>query len=213
MSPATSSHAILQLAFLLWPMLIVTSAHAESLTGKDLTAALHGGGYVILMRHASSPRTAPDSAQANADNVHHERQLDEEGRASARDLGDALRRLRIPIGQVLSSPTYRALQTIKLARLGPSTTFAQLGDSGQSMMADQSGERAAWLKAKSAEPPALGKNTIIVTHFPNITEAYRDGAAGLADGEALILHPDGRGNAPIVARVKIDEWAHLNATP
>jgi hypothetical protein len=34
-------------------------------------------------------------------------------------------------------------------------------------------------------------------------------AVGLADGEALILHPDGQGGAPIVARLKIDEWAGL----
>jgi len=57
-----------------------------------------------------------------------------------------------------------------------------------------------------------GTNTIIVTHFPNITEAYSQAAAGLADGEALVLHPDGRGAAPIVARVKIDEWSSLATT-
>jgi hypothetical protein len=53
------------------------------------------------------------------------------------------------------------------------------------------------------------ENTLIVTHFPNISEAYPQDAVGLADGEALILHPDGRGGATIVARVKIDEWAGL----
>jgi phosphohistidine phosphatase SixA len=66
-------------------------------------------------------------------------------------MGDALRRLRIPIGQVLSSPTYRALETVKFARLGTATTLPQLGDSGQSMSADKNGTRAIWLKAKSAE--------------------------------------------------------------
>jgi hypothetical protein len=67
--------------------------------------------------------------------------------------------------------------------------------------------------AKAAEPPALGKNTIIVTHYPNIAEAYPQEANGLVDGEALILHPDGQGGAPVVARVKIDEWAGLTTTP
>jgi hypothetical protein len=42
-------------------------------------------------------------------------------------------------------------------------------------------------------------------------EAYPKETSGLADGEALILHPDGHGAAAFVARVKINEWAHLDA--
>jgi phosphohistidine phosphatase SixA len=209
----TSSRATFRVAILLWPLLMtINSAHGESLTGKDLIAALREGGYVILMRHASSPHDPPNGAHAEVDNVQHERQLDEGGRTSARDMGEALRRFRIPIGKVLSSPTYRALETIKLAQFGPATIFVELGDGGQSMLADKSGARAAWLKAKSAEPPMTGRNTIIVTHFPNITEAFPRDAVGLADGEALIIHPDGGGSARVVALVKIDEWSHLDTS-
>ena len=188
-------------------------AHSQSLSGRDLVAALRVGGYVILMRHTSSPRNVPDPGHADVENVNHERQLDEEGRASARAMGEALRRAHIPIGNVWSSPTYRALQTIRLARLGPPTTFEELGDGAQSMRADMSGARANWLKSKSSVPPGPHENTLIVTHFPNISEAYPHDAVGLADGEALILHPDGRGAAAIVARVKIDEWATITAAP
>ena len=199
---------------LLVPLLLVApSAFGESLSGHDLLAALRTGGYVILMRHASSPRTPPEPARANADNLQHERQLDEAGRSSAHAMGEALRRLQIPIGLVLSSPAYRALETVRLAQLGPVRTFVQLGDAGQSMQADTSGARAVWLKAQVGQAPVSGRNTIIVTHLPNIMEAYPQGTAELADGEALILHPDGRGGASIVARVKIDEWAHLQVMP
>ncbi len=79
------------------------------------------------------------------------------------------------------------------------------------MMSDSSGARGAWLRRKTAELPARGKNTLIVTHFPNIMEAYPQDSNGLADGEALILRPDGRDTTKLVARVKIDEWAHLDA--
>jgi phosphohistidine phosphatase SixA len=187
----------------------VHSAHGAPLAGKELTAALRQGGYVILMRHASSPRNLPDAAKADLENVNHERQLDDEGRASALAMGEALRRAHIPIGNVWSSPTYRALQTIKLARFGSPTTFEELGDGGQSMRVDKTGARANWLKAKVSAPPDPHENTLIVTHFPNISEAYPQDAVGLADGEALILHPDGHGGAMIVARVKIGEWATI----
>jgi hypothetical protein len=48
------------------------TAHAQTLSGRDLVAALRMGGYVILMRHASSPRTPPDPAQSDATNLQHE---------------------------------------------------------------------------------------------------------------------------------------------
>lgn len=179
------------------------------LSGRDLLAALQGGGYVILMRHASSPGKAPDAAQANADNVRQERQLDAAGITTARGMGGALRRLRIPIGEVLSSPTYRALETVKLAELGRPVTAPELGEGGAGMVRDASGARASWLKTRVAQTPPAGKNTLIVTHYPNIAEAYPEAAKGLAEGEALILHRDGRGGALLVARVKIDEWASL----
>jgi hypothetical protein len=85
-----------------------------------------------------------------------------------------------------------------------------LGDGGESMRADPSAVRATWLKAKVATVPKPHENTLIVTHYPNIIEAYPEEARGLADGEALILHPDGHGRATLFARVKIDEWMTLD---
>ena len=181
------------------------------LSGKDLAAALQRGGYVIVMRHASSPLTPPDPAQADPDNLQHERQLDEGGRASARALGAAFHRLRIPIGQVLSSPTYRALETARLADLTPPHTYPQLGDAGQSMALDPNGTRGGWLRGKVGQPPTAGTDTLIITHAPNIREAFPTDGADLADGEALIFRPDGRGGASLAARVKIQDWPILGA--
>ena len=60
---------------------------AQMLSGEALITALQGGGYVIVMRHASSPRQAPDVETANPDNVNRERQLDEPGRRDAIAMG------------------------------------------------------------------------------------------------------------------------------
>src|SRR4029453_2406619 len=92
-------------------------SQAQQLATTDLVDALRKGGYVIVMRHASSPREAPDKASANPDNVKLERQLDEAGRASATAMGKAIRDLKIPIGEVFTSPTYRAMETVRLAQL------------------------------------------------------------------------------------------------
>ena len=82
-----------------------------------LVQRLRQGGYVLVMRHASSPREAPTKEIANADNPKLERQLDEAGRSGARAMGNAVRVLRIPIGAVLTSPTYRAMETVRLAHV------------------------------------------------------------------------------------------------
>jgi phosphohistidine phosphatase SixA len=194
MSRQRSSRHFHPFILLLWSWLIaVNLAHGETLAGQELIGKLRAGGYVLLMRHAKSPGAPPDAAHANADNRQHERQLDEEGMASSQAMGEALRRLHIPIGRVLSSPTYRALQTVKLLQVGPATLVEELGDAGHSMSSDNSGIRATRLKAETAAAPAAGRNTLIVTHYPNIMEAFAADAAGLSDGEALILHPDGHG--------------------
>src|ERR1700682_1348141 len=127
------------------------------------------GGYVVVMRHTSSPREAPGQQSANADNVNRERQLDEVGRTSATAMGNALRKLKIPIGDVLSSPTYRALETVRYAKLGDPKTFAELGDNGKSMQGGTQAQ-AVWLHKQALQFPS-GTNTIIVTHLPNLIGA------------------------------------------
>jgi len=180
-------------------------------SGKQLVAALQRGGYVILMRHASSPGSPPDPAQADVENIKHERQLDAGGRASAQAMGEVIRRLRIPVGEVLSSPSYRAVETARMAQLPSPQTFDELGEVGKSMGRDQGGKPGAWLRSRVSRGPKSGTNTVIITHYPNITEAFANDATNLAEGEALILRPDGRGGASLVGRVKIEDWPKLTA--
>jgi phosphohistidine phosphatase SixA len=176
---------------------------AQTLSGEALVKALQQGGYVIVMRHAASPRTVPDRAAANPDNLTPERQLDQEGRASATSMGRAVRELKIPIGEVYTSPTYRAVETVKYAELGTPKKVEELGDNGRSMAGGTSGQ-AAWLQ-KLVNEPRKGTNVIAVTHSPNLTGAFPKEATGVADGEALIFGA----NSQMVARVKIDEWETL----
>jgi phosphohistidine phosphatase SixA len=183
------------------------AGRAQNLQGEPLVKALRQGGYVILMRHASSPREAPDQQTANADNVNRERQLDPEGRTTAAAMGKALRDLKIPIGNVLTSPTYRALETVRLAQFGEPKAYAELGDGGQSMQG-ATDTQAAWLQKQIVQFPKA-TNTILITHLPNISKAFPQFASGLADGESLLFGPDDKGGAALVARVKIEEWPQM----
>jgi phosphohistidine phosphatase SixA len=183
------------------------AADAPAADGGSLLAALRKGGCYIVMRHASSPRDPPAEGSATPGNVNRERQLDAEGRESARAMGEAVRRLHVPIGEVLSSPTWRAQETVKEAGFGSPRLVQELGDGGRGMAASGDAQRQ-WLQREVMQPVRRG-NTVIVTHFPNLRAAFPEHAADLADGEALIFAPDGTGAMRFLRRVRIEEWPLL----
>jgi phosphohistidine phosphatase SixA len=178
-------------------MLLTAAAHAQTLSGEALVKALRQGGYVIVMRHASSPRETPSQRLANPDNVALERQLDDAGRTTAAAMGKALRDLKIPVGGVFTSPTCRALETVRLEQWPNPKPAPELGDNGRGMQGGTEAQ-AAWLRMKLAQFPS-GTNTILVTHLPNLTGAFPKLATGVDDGEALIFGPNGKGGATLVA--------------
>jgi phosphohistidine phosphatase SixA len=184
--------------------LTVGQSHAQTITREALAGALADGGFVIVMRHANSPRELPDAATANPANINRERQLDATGRENATSMGQALRRLMIPIGDVFSSPTYRAVETASLMGFDNVQTEDALSNEG---MQAASAERAEWLQNQVARP-ADGGNRLLITHAPNISAAFPEYSDGMTEGEALIF--DARGDEPImIHRIRIDEWADL----
>lgn len=197
-----------RLTGLLSVLLAAVAAQGQTLAGDALVKALRQGGYVIVMRHASSPRETPARQAANSDNVNLERQLDDAGRASAIDMGKALRDLKIPVGEVYTSPTYRALETIRLEEWPDPKPIPELGDNGRSMQGGTEAQ-AVWLRKNVTRFPA-GTNTVMVTHLPNLTAAFPKLAADVEDGESLIFGADGKGGAKLVARVKIAAWQTMH---
>jgi len=179
---------------------------AQTLSGAALVGALRQGGFVLVTRHANSPAQPPAKGAADPANVKLERELDEAGRDAARAMGQAVKGLRIPIGDVVSSPSFRARQTIELTGLGRPKIADELDEGAAGMQAIPEATRLGWLKTKIGETPRSGTNTILVTHAPNI-----QGALGIdaAAGETIVFRPDGHGGVTQVARIKIGDWATL----
>lgn len=188
---------------------LVAQDRPSASAGSALTATLVTGGFVIVMRHASSPRTPPTADTAKPENTALERQLDAAGEAGSTAMGDALRALKIPIGEVLSSPTFRARETIRAARLPNVDVIEALGDNGQSMQGVTEAQ-ADWLRARVAQTPRSG-NTLIVTHQPNLVRAFPAWGSTVADGECVVLKPGGRNGVELVGRIAIEDWPRLHA--
>jgi phosphohistidine phosphatase SixA len=187
-------------------LLTSTLSAPQTLPRNELAATLRAGGYVIVMRHASSPRQAPDAASAEPENTNRERQLDEDGRRDAVAMGATLKRLKIPVNEVLSSPTFRALQTARLLDAGPARAAEELSNEG---MAATSEARAAWLREQVARKTAPGGNRLLITHGPNVSAAFPENSASMAEGEALIFDPRGPDGPVMIQRIRIGDWAGL----
>jgi broad specificity phosphatase PhoE len=76
---------------------------------------LRGGGQVLLVRHASTVPGVGDPDGFRLEDCATQRNLSTEGRAEAMRLGELLRRHKVPIESVVSSPWCRCLETARLA--------------------------------------------------------------------------------------------------
>lgn len=192
------------------PMSDATPASGVSAVGgRRIAQRLRTGGCVLVMRHAQAPAAVPDARTAESDNPRHERQLDETGKRDARELGAALRALHIPIGPVYSSPTYRALETARLAEVGSPEIVAELAESARGMSGDAEGSRIEWLRRAVNRAPPPRTNALIVTHAPNILGAFGREAEGIRAGEMLVFEVQRRGGARLLGRVTIEAWREL----
>src|SRR5262249_17311460 len=99
---------------LLWLLLWFTCAAAAQVD-PAIVGKLREGGLVLYMRHTSTDFSQNDAAMTTYADCAHQRNLTEKGRDEAREIGAHLKRLAIPVGQVLASPFCRTMETARLA--------------------------------------------------------------------------------------------------
>lgn len=179
-----------------------SSTPATELSSSTLLAALKQGGYTIYFRHTSTDFSRDDVKSRSDDDCENQRPLSDKGRDEARQIGNAMRKLGIPIGDVLASPRCRTVEVAKLAfgNYKPAPE-ARGGGYSEKPLTQYEGLRALFDKG-----PQRDGNTIIVSHGnPFYATA---GAPYLAEGEAAIIKPLGK-DFEVIARVRWDRWAAL----
>src|SRR6266852_8003309 len=70
---------------------------------------LHQGGYVIVFRHGATTSDQANTDSMSRPNVSGARQLNDQGRAQAKSIGESMHKLEIPVKLVLTSTTQRAV--------------------------------------------------------------------------------------------------------
>jgi phosphohistidine phosphatase SixA len=137
-----------------------------------------------------------------------QRQLSERGRQQARDVGAALKTLQIPIGQVYTSQFYRAVETGRLVSGKEVTPTADVSEGGQVVTPIENDRRTDAFRKLVATAPSAGTNTLIVSHKPNILDAFGKDWFDVREGEASVFRPES-GKYVLVARLQASEWLQL----
>jgi phosphohistidine phosphatase SixA len=171
-----------------------------------LIAELQRGGCVIVFRHGATNRDQADTDPLNYENVAKQRLLSDKGKEVAQQVGAAYRKLGIPLGEVYTSKYNRAIETGKLVSGHDVVATADVTEGGLVATPIENDRRAEALRKMAATRPAAGKNTLIVTHKPNILDAFGKDWFEVREGEASLFRPDGFGKLIPVARVQAADW-------
>jgi hypothetical protein len=176
-------------------LLLASPALAEP--DAALLGRLREGGYVLYLRHTSTDFSQNDSKMTSYEDCASQRNLTERGRDEARALGEHVKRLKIPIGEVLASPFCRTMETARLA-------FGAARSTNEVRGGPVDAARYAPLKNLLTSPVPAGTNRVISSHG-NPFYALA-GAPYLAEGEIAVVRPEGDGRFSVVARIRLTDW-------
>src|SRR5262249_35390629 len=154
------------------------------------------------MRHGATNRDMADTDPLNYANVSQQRLLSAKGREVAVEVGGAFKKLGIPVGTVYTSKFNRAEETGKLIVGRNVTTTIDITEGGLVATPIENDRRAEAMRKLAATMPPHGQNTLVVSHKPNIIDAFGKDWFEVKEGEATIFKPDGAGKYAMVARLQ-----------
>jgi phosphohistidine phosphatase SixA len=171
--------------------------------------ALHNGGFVIVFRHGATYQDQADTDPLNPKNIGKQRQLNDDGRRLAKSIGESLSKLRVPVGQVHTSLFQRAIDTGEMMGFGEVKASADYTKGGLVVTPIENDRRAVALRKIVATAPPPGTNVIVVTHKPNILDAFGKDWFDVREGEASVFKPDGNGGYKPIVRIQAGAWSEL----
>jgi phosphohistidine phosphatase SixA len=170
-----------------------------------IAATLQQGGNVVFFRHATTDMLATDQRPgADLNDCSKQRNLSPSGIAISKEIGEAIKQLGIPIGDVLVNPYCRCMDTARYA-FGRATVRADLyvRRTEQGWAPDEANDQLINLVAT---PPPAGVNTVLVGQIFNVQRTL-----GLTptEGEAIVFKPDGKGGYQLVGQLTATQWGDL----
>ncbi len=146
-------------------LLVASCGIARAAEPDVLWAAVRDGSVFVMMRHVLAPGTGdPDGFDVNECAT--QRNLSDDGRQQAKEIGEQFRQNGVPQAAVFSSAWCRCLETARLLDIGPVEVLAPLNSffGNWDRRDAQTAALKSWLASQKADKPF-----VLVTHQVNIT--------------------------------------------
>ena len=173
--------------------LLVLPLSGEARASEQIWTLLKDGGHVVLMRHAITTPGVGDPPGMRLDECRTQRNLTDDGRRHARQIGEAFRARGVVVDRVLASPWCRCLETARLA-FGAAEVSPPLGNLyGRP---ENQTRQVAELTAIVGER-RRGGNLVLVSHGSTILALT---GVSLDSGEMVVVTPQGDGRFTVIGR-------------
>lgn len=178
---------------------------------KPATAAiirqLREGGYVLYMRHGNTDTSRPDQLPAvDLNDCSTQRPLTAAGRRVVANVGKEVRKRKIPVGEIFSSPMCRAKESA-LAAFGPKYTVNNLLMYTSNMSNEEKAPALEMTRELISKPVAGKTNRVLVAHAPNLMDIF--GYFPKPEGVVVIFKPMGDRNFKYIASIAPAEWKSI----
>jgi hypothetical protein len=110
----------------------------------------------------------------------------------------------------VTSTFQRAVETGKLLGFEEVTATSDVAEGGLVVSPDENSRRTLALRKLVGMLPPPDNNLVIVTHKPNIMDAFGKEWFDIREGETSVFRPDGNGGYKLVVRIQASEWSGLN---
>ncbi len=165
-----------------------------ALANEQIWALLKSGGQVLLMRHAVTTPGVGDPPGMRLDACSTQRNLTEEGRRHARQIGEVFRARGILVDRVLSSPWCRCVETARLA-FGAAEISPPL--SNLYGRPENRAQQVREMQVMVGEPRSAS-NLVLVSHGSTILALT---GVSLDSGEMVVVTPRGAGRFAVIGRL------------
>lgn len=187
------------LRFLLLIVVLALSLAGNASADESAWSALRSGDRVVFIRHAVTDSGVGDPEGFRLGDCGTQRNLSAQGRADAKNIGEAFRSRNIPVADVLSSRWCRCLDTANLAfgKVQPAAMLDSMFNDSARPAAEKIREVHAFMARRSA-----AGNLILVTHAQNIQALT---GVSPASGEIVVTTPEAGkdGKFKVLGRIAI----------
>jgi len=178
----------------------------KPITG-ELLNQIRKGGFILYMRHGYTDNSRADRVpNVDLNDCATQRLLSDEGRALMKQVGNALRRAKIPVGEILVSPMCRTRESAQLA-FGDKFEINEALMYSANMTDEEKRPRLEALRRILRAPIAKGTNRFLLAHAPNLADLI--GFFVKPEGTIVVFRQSGAEGYEYVASIHPDDWRQL----